>query len=205
MTTVRTFSSNNGLVEERRKQIIDATLQLMFRKGIQKTSIREIAKASNMTIGNLYHYIGSREDIIYLTFTDGVERYRSMLKDMNEQCNKMPPLEALTWAIDHYYRYHHDTRANTVFTFKEMSSFNQSFSEILLDASAHTLKTFMSILQRGAKDGTFVSSDLELVALTIQSMGEMWAIKRYELKNKYTLEEYVRLNTDQVFKLLNVK
>jgi AcrR family transcriptional regulator len=202
MTTVRTFSSNNGLVEERRKQIIEATLQLMFRKGLQKTSIREIAKASSMTIGNLYHYIGSREDIIYLTFTDGVERYRTMLDDMNRQCSKMSPLEALTWAIDHYYRYHHETRANTVFTFKEMSSFNQSFGQILLDASAYTLETFMRILRRGAKDGIFVSPNLELVAITIQSMGEMWAIKRYELKNKYTLEEYVRLNTDQVLKLL---
>jgi len=202
MTTVRTFSSNNGLVEERRKQIIEATLQLMFRKGIQKTSIREIARASSMTIGNLYHYIGSREDIIYLTFTDGVDRYRRMLDDMDRQCSKMPPLEALAWVIEHYYRYHHETRANTVFTFKEMSSFNQSFSQILLDASAHTLQTFMSRLQRGAKEGIFVSSNLELVALTIQSMGEMWAIKCYELKTKYTLEEYVRLNTEQVLKLL---
>jgi TetR/AcrR family transcriptional regulator, cholesterol catabolism regulator len=202
MTTVRTFSSNNGLVEERRKQIIEATLSLISQKGTQKTSIREIARASNMTIGNLYHYIGSREDIIYLTFTDGVERYRNMVKAMNDRCQRLPPVEALTWAIDHYYRYHHDTRINTVFIFKEMSSFNQSFGQLLLEASAYTAETFTNILKRGCDEGLFAANDLKLTAITIQTMGDMWAVKRPELKTKYTLDEYVRCNTEQVLKLL---
>ena len=204
MTKVRTFSSNNGLVEERRKQIIEAAMRLICTNGLQKTSIREIAKASGMTIGNLYHYIGERNDIIYLAFNDGVERYMDLLKEINNRCRDLPAQEALVWAIDRYYRYHHDTRLSTVFIFKEMSSFTPAFADPLLRASAQTQETFLKILNRGVNEGIFSPHNLDLAADTIQTMGEMWAVKRYTYKTRFTLEEYIQRATELALKLVSI-
>jgi TetR/AcrR family transcriptional regulator, cholesterol catabolism regulator len=199
-TEVRTFSSNNELVAERRDQIARAAQELLLKRGLQKTGIREIARASNMTIGNLYHYIGKREDIIYLALNTGISQYRKVLKEMNERCEAMPPREALVWAIDRYYRYQHEDRVSTAFAFREMSSFDPALFQYVLEAEAATNEVFEKILKRGCAEGIFAINSVVLVANTITTMGEMWAVKRFLYKKRYSLDEYIQLNTELVLK-----
>lgn len=197
---VRTFSSNNVLVEERREQIARAARQLLLKRGIQKTGIREIARAGNMTIGNLYHYIGKREDIIFLALNYGIAQYRNVLREINEHCEIMPPVEALAWAMDRYYRYQHEERVGTAFIFREMSSFNPALYQTIVETEAATNEVFERILRRGCKKGIFTISSTILVANTITTMAEMWAVKRFVYKKRYGLDEYIRLNTEMILR-----
>ena len=54
------------LVKQRRKQIIDASVKLFVENGFHKTTTRQIAKASGFSIGSLYEYVASKEDVLYL-------------------------------------------------------------------------------------------------------------------------------------------
>jgi len=198
--TVRTFSSNGELVAERREQIARAAQQLLLKRGMQKTGIREIARASNMTIGNLYHYIGKREDIIFLALNYGIAQYRNVLKEINEHCAGMTPADALAWAIDRYYRYQHEERVGTAFIFREMSSFDPALYETLVETEAATNEVFERILKRGCKEGIFTMSSTILVANAITTMAEMWAVKRFIYKKRYTLDEYIKLNTEMILR-----
>ena len=197
---VRTFSSNGELVAERREQIAKAAQQLLLKRGIQKTGIREIARASNMTIGNLYHYIGKREDIIFLALKYGIAQYHNVLKEINERCDAMAPAEALAWAMDRYYRYQHEDRVATAFTFREMSSFNPALYQSLVETEAATNDVFEKILKRGCKEGVFTISSTILVANVITTMAEMWAVKRFVYKKRYALDEYIKLNTEMIMR-----
>lgn len=197
---VRTFSTNEELVEERREQIARAAQQLLLKRGIQKTGIREIARASNMTIGNLYHYIGKREDIIFLALKYGIAQYHNVLNEINERCGTMAPAEALAWAMDHYYRYQHEERVGTAFTFREMSSFNPALYQSLVETEAATNDVFEKILKRGCKEGVFTISSTILVANVITTMAEMWAVKRFVYKKRYALDEYIKLNTEMIMR-----
>ena len=197
---VRTFSSNNELVAERRDQIAKAAMQLLLKRGIQKTGIREIARASNMTIGNLYHYIGKREDIIFLALNYGIAQYHSVLREINDRCDTMATVEALAWAMDRYYRYQHEERVGTAFTFREMSSFNPALYQTIVETEAATNDVFERILKRGCEEGIFLISSTILVANTITTMAEMWAVKRFVYKKRYSLDEYIKLNIEMVLR-----
>jgi AcrR family transcriptional regulator len=197
---VRTFSTNDELVEERREQIARAAQQLLLKRGIQKTGIREIARASNMTIGNLYHYIGKREDIIVLALNYGIAQYRNVLKEINDHGDPIGPVEALTWAMDRYYRYQHEERVATAFTFREMSSFGPALYQSLVETEAATNDVFERILKRGCKEGVFTISSTILVANMITTMAEMWAVKRFVYKKRYALDEYIKLNTEMILR-----
>jgi len=197
---VRTFSSNGELVAERREQIAKAAQQLLLKRGMQKTGIREIARASNMTIGNLYHYIGKREDIIFLALNYGIAQYRNVLREINEHCEIMPPVEALAWAMDRYYRYQHEERVGTAFIFREMSSFNPALHQTIVETEAATNDVFERILKRGCSEGAFTISGTILVANMITTMAEMWAVKRFVYKKRYALDEYIRLNTEMILR-----
>src|SRR5690606_10449738 len=54
------------LVKKRRDQMIKGAISLFKEKGFHRTTTREIAKASGFSIGTLYEYIRSKEDILYL-------------------------------------------------------------------------------------------------------------------------------------------
>ena len=71
---MRTFSSNEGLVSERREHIAKSVAPLFVKKGYGQTSIREIARACEMSMGHLYYYIGSKEDVLQIMM-DYVEVY----------------------------------------------------------------------------------------------------------------------------------
>ncbi|MBU1743128.1 MAG: TetR/AcrR family transcriptional regulator [Proteobacteria bacterium] len=54
------------MVEKKHAQIVDRACNVLFTNGFHKTSMRDIALACNMSIGQLYHYISSKDDILYL-------------------------------------------------------------------------------------------------------------------------------------------
>jgi AcrR family transcriptional regulator len=203
LSTVRTFSPNNGLVEERRRQIAQAALHLIAARGIEKTSIREIAAASEMTVGNLYHYIGTREDIIHLAINHGLDQVRKLIREIDDLCETMEPGEALRAAIDRYIRYHHANWEGTVFLYKEMGSLAPSLRLPVIEINSHMHDVFIRIMKKGCKTGVFTAKDIDMVASTIVSMGDMWALKRWQFKKSYTLDKYISSFSEMILGLIS--
>lgn len=58
---------------ETRKRIIAATMQSVARVGYARTTMREIARAANVTSANLYNYFPSKSDLIQATIAARAE------------------------------------------------------------------------------------------------------------------------------------
>ncbi|MGH2578987.1 MAG: TetR/AcrR family transcriptional regulator, partial [Actinomycetota bacterium] len=56
------------LVERRRAQIIEAATRLVARQGFAKTVVRDIADEANISVGLVYEYVRSKEDILFLIY-----------------------------------------------------------------------------------------------------------------------------------------
>ena len=56
---------DESLIEKRRQQIIRGAVTLFKEKGFHRTTTREIAKAAGFSIGTLYEYIRTKEDVLY--------------------------------------------------------------------------------------------------------------------------------------------
>ena len=50
---------------QRRQLIITNALELFVKKGYSETKIGDIAKASNMSVGLMFHYFESKEKFLY--------------------------------------------------------------------------------------------------------------------------------------------
>lgn len=51
--------------QERRKQLIDIALKLFAEKGVERTSIKDIASEAGVAQGLLYHYFSSKDELFY--------------------------------------------------------------------------------------------------------------------------------------------
>jgi AcrR family transcriptional regulator len=67
LVEIPTTVKNKELVERRRKQIVPAGIKLFSRNGFHKTTLKELAEEAGLSYSNIYDYVGSKEDIFFLT------------------------------------------------------------------------------------------------------------------------------------------
>jgi len=66
--------------EERKKQILDAARQLLFQKGLNGTSIKQIAKIAELGVGTIYFYYDSKEEVFVALQEEGLKILHEKIK-----------------------------------------------------------------------------------------------------------------------------
>lgn len=61
-------AKNAKLIQAKQRQIAQGACRVLFEKGFHRTTIREIALACGMSLGQLYHYISSKDDVLFLVY-----------------------------------------------------------------------------------------------------------------------------------------
>ena len=164
--------------ERTRQQIIDAAIQLFARKGFYSTSIADLAQASGLTKGALYHHFENKDALFFAV----VETVRDLWREtvVRDVLKAEDALTRLTVLFDNHARL---ISENETFCLVlgglvlEMDGVNPTFMAALQEIFAD-LKIFIQrILQKGQAAGQ-VRSDLdpELTALNIVGMLEGSAI-----------------------------
>jgi len=61
----------------RRASILEGALGCFDRLGIEATTISDIQKTTNCSVGSLYHHFGSKEGIAETLFIEGIQRFNA--------------------------------------------------------------------------------------------------------------------------------
>src|SRR6185369_13563699 len=67
------------LIEKRRGQIVSAAIELFGKNGYHSTTIRDIAKRADVSIGTIYQYVSDKEDVLFLTLIEVLDEYQRQL------------------------------------------------------------------------------------------------------------------------------
>jgi TetR/AcrR family transcriptional regulator, cholesterol catabolism regulator len=73
--------ADRELTGMKQRLIVEGASSVLFEKGFHRTSIRDIAAACDMSMGQLYHYISSKDDILYLMHRHSQEMWHQHLAD----------------------------------------------------------------------------------------------------------------------------
>ena len=73
--------ADRELTEQKQRRIVEGASKVLFEQGFHGVSIRDIASACGMSMGQLYHYISSKDDILYLMHRYSQERWYQNLAD----------------------------------------------------------------------------------------------------------------------------
>ena len=93
--------------EEKRRQILDAAVRAFARKGYHACRVGEIAEEAGVAYGLVYHYFGSKEELLETIFRDTwtqmlarVQEVREEGGPASEQVRKVTALLLRTWRRD---------------------------------------------------------------------------------------------------------
>ena len=193
---MRTFSENQELVALRREQIATNSARILAKKGYGRMTVKEVAGACNMPMGMLYHYIGSKEDILTLVLEQAYVIYRDFSRNTADALNTMNPKDALTKAIEDFYRLVDAHQDLTVTTYEEARAMTKETRKRLLDWDRYLINLFEKLLIAGCKSGDFKEHNTKLVAQNIVTSGAMWAVRRWYFRHVFTIDEYIKQMTE---------
>jgi AcrR family transcriptional regulator len=175
---------------EKKWEIVKAAAELFIRKGTLNTGVRDIAEASGMTVGTLYHYFKSKDDIIKSFLDFAIEGTNEFVKVTAEALAKLQPEEALRRAIGLYMEYTNEARSIVLFWHQETRNLPPDQRKRLMDNEMVLASLFEKLIERGRQKGIYQIEDPALAAHNIIVLGDMWAFRRWWLGPRYTSEQY---------------
>ena len=100
--SIEVIPTDPELFQRRRLQIALAALAVFSKQGFHKTTVREIARAAGASVGTLYEYFRSKEDILHVACE---QNHRELEEELLEAVSQYAhPLDKLKAGIDQYYR-----------------------------------------------------------------------------------------------------
>ncbi len=200
---VPTQIKNPELVRERRRHIIDSTVQLFIEHGYHKTTTRMIAKAANFSIGSLYEYVSSKEDLLYLVCKTIHEEVQDAVEDALAANTREK--EQLAEVIRKYFTVC-DKMADHILLMYQVTQFlPDKWKERVLVNELGITNIFVETLAGMSGKNNFPELDEKIVNLVghnISVLGQMWAFRRWHVKKQFTLDEYISIQTDFILGLL---
>ena len=199
---IPTQIKNPDLVERRHRQIVDAAVQLFIKQGFHKTTTRQIARAANFSIGSLYEYVASKEDILYLV-CDAIhaEVERGVSEAMSRAARG---LNSLAEVIREYFLVCHRMSDHILLIYKETQSLPPQWRKKILENEVRITGIFIEVMARLISSGDLPHQNehsVELVAHNISVLGHMWAFRRWFLARHYSIEDYIALQTEFILGL----
>lgn len=85
--------------QNREAQLIEAATEIFSRRGYSAASIQEVADAVGMLKGSLYHYIGSKEELLYVIFDEAHREAEALMAATSSM--DAPATEKLRYYVKH--------------------------------------------------------------------------------------------------------
>ena len=156
----------------RRAEVLDTTRRLFARKGYQRTTMVEVAAASEVALGTLYQIFPSKEAMLCSLLEDYIdqliERVRAAAAAADGSREMLPRVvrTQLAFSLENADVLRLYLSGWTGYEF----SVRQRFGERLDDKYEQYLDVLETLFRRGARDGAFVAGPPRRLAVTLAGM-----------------------------------
>ncbi len=190
---VQASVKDEKLIALRREQMIKGAVQLFKQKGFPRTTTREIAKAAGFSIGTLYEYIRTKDDVLYLVCDSIYEHVKDRLEQV--LCREKGSIDSLKAAITNYFKVMDELQEEVLIMYQEVRFLPKESLPYVLEKEFQMVGMFENILQQCVQNKVFTltKKEVQLLAHNIFIQGQMWGFRRWALQKLYTLEEYTEM------------
>lgn len=177
-------------------EIVKAAAGLFIRKGTLNTGVRDIAEASGITVGTLYHYFKSKDDIITAFLDYAVIATSEFVRMTTDVLAKLQPEEAMKRALRLYMEYANEAQSIVLFWHQETRNLPPDQRKRLMDNDIVLAALFEKLIDLGRQQGIYKIKDTALAAHSIIVLGDMWAFRRWWLGKRYTSDQFIDKQTE---------
>jgi TetR/AcrR family transcriptional regulator, cholesterol catabolism regulator len=181
---VKTRVKSLSRIHHKHLQIARAALPLFIDKGYNQTTIREIADAGKISMGLLYKYISSKDDILYLVYKEMIEKhFLALSKVVNPK--RQDPIAELKNSMELLLKLVHEDPKKFLFLYSDSRFLNRKALKAVLTDEMRMVQHFQLILEKGVKSGVFDIKDPFLTAVFLVYLVMIDPIRGWGYRKKY--------------------
>jgi len=180
---INTRIKNPKLIDLRRKQIIDGAIKVFTAKGYHSATVREIAEEAGLTMGSLYNYINTKEDIIYFVY-DYItkvlrDEVRYAIADMTD------PEERLKTALRQNINSIYENQDIVMFIYKASTFLDKESLYEVLTRETEYIELFENLLRDYFKEAQVDETRLRLAADLLTYIPVIVTFRRWSLRRRF--------------------
>jgi AcrR family transcriptional regulator len=183
--------------------IFDTALTLGNEKGFQSMSLRDLSRTSGLSMGALYSYFTSKEELLEMIQNQGRRLTRRVFTRQIDPT--APPDEMLRAAIRTHLYLTEIMQKWFYFSYMETKNLNKAQQKKSIEGELETEQVFIDILEKGVLEKQFTVENPVLTASVIKAMLQDWYVKRWKYaRRQISVEAYADFVIEFVEAALNI-
>jgi AcrR family transcriptional regulator len=200
-----TGPADRELTEMKQRLIVERASSVLFKKGFHGTSIRDIAAACEMSMGQLYHYISSKDDILFLMHLYSQEQWYRHLAEAGFE-DITDPVARLEHGLRISMRHISENRALYQFIFTESKYMDREHLDKALDLDDRNVVGFYRHLLAELPKPT-EGAERDIAANTIAFLCTLLALRGWnlDLHDESAVDRTIDYVVDFIFRGLGIE
>jgi AcrR family transcriptional regulator len=173
------------------ERIFSAALKISNKKGFQAMSMRDLGRETRLSMGALYSYFSSKEELLAMLQHQRRMITRRILEEYIEK--ESEPVARLRTAILTHLYLSEAMQPWFYFSYMEAKNLAKEEQALAVASERYTEQIFADIIAQGQAGGSFLNRDPQLTASVIKAMVQDWYLKRSKYAvRKVTVDEYAQ-------------
>jgi AcrR family transcriptional regulator len=169
--------------------IFHAALTLSNERGFQSMSLRDLSRTSGLSMGALYSYFTSKEELLEMIQNQGRRLTRKVLSRQIDP--QSPPATMLREAIRAHLYLTEIMQKWFYFSYMETKNLDKTQQKKSMESELATEQVFIDILEKGRGQNVFHVADPLLTASVIKAMLQDWYVKRWKYaRRRISVDDY---------------
>jgi AcrR family transcriptional regulator len=135
---------DEALVKTRRRQIVDAAVEVFLDKSYHAATVGDVAQRVGISQGAMYTYVRSKDDILYLICAETVDAHRDAVQ--RAVAPHTDPVARLRAAVQAFVVSVHATRNSTLVVYREAHDLEPPSIKALLAKAGEFIASFEVLL-----------------------------------------------------------
>jgi AcrR family transcriptional regulator len=174
----------------REHEVVEAAVKVFYEKGYAASTIQDVADVVGVLKGSLYHYISSKEDLLFRILQESHEQTRELMTEISEL--EVEPMERLRTYLERTYLWYlsHPERVSVYFN-QQQHLTGSKRSEMLIQMREY--EHYLRELLAEAKGAGALRSDLDLKLASFFLLGALNSLPTwYRVGGGYSPEHIAR-------------
>ena len=187
--------------DEKRRKILENAAKIFAKKSYERASLEEIAGKLMLTKASLYHYIKSKEEMLFLIQVQAIEQLQEALEIVLQ--SGKDPQEKLAEAVKCHVRTVTQKHVGGALRQQELILPKKWRDEIVAQRDRYD-RTFLKIIREGIEKGVFRAMNWKMSKMA--TLGALnWIVRWHSPKGELSADEIGEAMADFILQGFGVK
>jgi len=186
---IPTKIKSQELIDDKRQQIIKGAVLVFKEKGYHKTTVRDIAQAAEISMGSLYDYINSKEDILFLFYKIFIFTYYQQVISKTKAISN--PVERLKVAYKTLLEVGFSLEDEILFGWTEAKNMKKNHLQEVTKLELDLIHYFKDILNEITSQFNIDIENTNITANFLVYSATFGILRRWALRPLYSKEQLI--------------